>query len=468
MAGESRTIVRKAAACFLLLSMSAGACAAEKSLENQAAEASVSVVQVYAVTFPASLVERAGVPEVDRPYLEDYLARTHPTLGARDKISKGSGFFITPQGDVATNNHVVEGADRIFVHTRDGRRFKATLAGVDAEADLALLKVDHGTGQSFVPLKWGNSAALRPGESVFAIGNPYGFGWSVNGGQVSGERRSSGTRHVPFLQTDVAINPGNSGGPLLNSQGEVVGVNTKIYSTSGGFMGISLAIPSSLAKSSLEQLQKDGKVVRGSVGAVFQELTPPLAEALGLPASGGAVVVQVTPAGPAQQAGLRSGDVVFAVDGQPLRTPEELGWAVGTRKPGDALVLQRWRPGGQPIAAVHIELGKEAAASSQGEVAMIAAPSGPRVRAVASTGADVQGLRIVAVLDPELRLAGLYPGDIILSLEGKTAQTAEMLDRQLQEATRPLLVQVLRGKTKLFLALPPPSSPGIASPGQTP
>jgi serine protease Do len=257
--------------------------------------------------------------------------------------SLGSGFIISADGYVLTNAHVVESADEILVRLTDKREFKAKVIGFDKRTDVALIKIDA-TGLPVVYL--GDPNVLKVGEWVVAIGSPFGFDNSVTAGIVSAKGRALPQENfVPFIQTDVAINPGNSGGPLFNMKGEVVGINSQIYSRSGGFMGISFAIPIDVAMEVQGQLRSNGKVSRGRIGVVIQEITKDLADSFGLSKVQGAAVSSVEKGGPADKAGLEAGDVILKFDGKTISNSNDLPRMVGATRPGTKVLIQIWRKG---------------------------------------------------------------------------------------------------------------------------
>jgi len=257
--------------------------------------------------------------------------------------SLGSGFIVSGDGYILTNAHVVDGADEVMVRLTDKREFKARTIGADKRTDVALLKIEA-TGLPAV--KMGDPAQLKVGEWVVAIGSPFGFDSSVTAGIVSAKGRSlPQENYVPFIQTDVAINPGNSGGPLFNLRGEVVGINSMIYSRTGGFMGLSFAIPIDVAMDVQAQLRSTGKVSRGRLGIVIQEVSKELAESLGLARPMGAVINAVEKGAPAEKAGLEPGDVILRVDGKTVGASSDLPRMVGAMRPGTKAVVQVWRKG---------------------------------------------------------------------------------------------------------------------------
>lgn len=257
--------------------------------------------------------------------------------------SLGSGFIISSDGYVLTNAHVVESADEVTVRLTDKREFKARIIGADKRTDVALIKIEAG---GLPVVKLADPAQLKVGEWVVAIGSPFGFDNSVTAGIVSAKGRALPQEsYVPFIQTDVAINPGNSGGPLFNMRGEVVGINSQIYSRSGGYMGVSFAIPIDVAMEIQSQLRASGKVSRGRLGVVIQEVSKELAESLGLNKATGAVVNAVEKGGPAEKAGLEPGDVILKFDGKPINNSADLPRLVGAVRPGARSTVHVWRKG---------------------------------------------------------------------------------------------------------------------------
>ena len=253
----------------------------------------------------------------------------------------GSGFIISADGYVLTNAHVVEGADEVFVTLTDKREFKAKIIGSDRRTDVALVKID---GSNLPRLTMGDSSKLRVGEWVIAIGSPFGLENTVTAGIVSANSRDTGD-YLPLIQTDVAVNPGNSGGPLINMRGEVVGINSQIYSRSGGYMGISFAVPIAEAIRVSEQLKTIGRVVRGRIGVQIGEVTKEVAESLGLPRAQGALVARVEPGSPAEKAGVEAGDIITHFNGTTIEKSGDLPRLVGNTKPGSKSTLTILRKG---------------------------------------------------------------------------------------------------------------------------
>ena len=301
---------------------------------------------------PAAQRGAQGMP----PEMQDFLRRFGMPPGAfggapggrggaqeAPMRGQGSGFIVSADGLILTNAHVVRGADEVTVKLTDRREFKAKVLGQDDKTDVAVLKIDA-TGLPTLPL--GNTRTLAVGEWVLAIGSPFGFENSVTAGVVSAKGRSLPDEGmVPFIQTDVAVNPGNSGGPLINASGQVVGINSQIYSRSGGYQGVSFAIPIELALHVKDQIVAHGKVEHARLGVSVQEVNQAFADSFKLPKPEGALVSQVEPGSAADKAGLKSGDVIVRVDGQPVVASGDLPARIGMAKPGDSVKLEVWRQG---------------------------------------------------------------------------------------------------------------------------
>ena len=379
--------------------------------------------------------------------------------------SLGSGFIVSADGHILTNAHVVDSADEVVVKLTDKREFKARVLGADKRTDIALLKID---ASGLPVVKLGDPNKLKVGEWVVAIGSPFGFESSVTAGIVSAKGRSLPQENfVPFIQTDAAINPGNSGGPLFNMRGEVVGVNSQIYSRTGGYMGLAFAIPIDVAMEVQAQLKSGGKVSRGRIGVVIQEVTKDLADSFGLAKATGALVATVEKGGPADKAGVEAGDVIVKFDGKPVNQSADLPRIVGATKPGSKVTLQVWR--------------KNAARDLTVSVAEIPEDKTPQRLARGGKQAERAANRLGLVLSElsaeqkkELKLgAGLLveevrngathgdlrPGDIILALISRGAQnevkSVEQFNKLLatldKAATLTLLVR--RGENQTFITL---------------
>ncbi|MCL4103990.1 UNVERIFIED_CONTAM: hypothetical protein GTU68_034852 [Idotea baltica] len=271
-------------------------------------------------------------------------------------MSMGSGFIVSESGFIVTNNHVVEGADSVLVRLSDRREFDAEIIGTDPRSDLALLRID---AKDLPTLKLAEAGELEVGEWVLAIGSPFGLDYSVTAGIVSAKGRSLPTErnenYVPFIQTDVAINPGNSGGPLFNLQGEVVGVNSQIFTRSGGSIGLSFAIPISVVRNVIDQLQEGGRVTRGWLGVTIQNVDKNLADSFGLDRPRGTLITQISPNGPAEKSGLLAGDVIVTFDGQAVESSADLPHIVGLLEPGSSVPVELVR--NRKTKTIQVEVG---------------------------------------------------------------------------------------------------------------
>lgn len=406
------------------------------------------------------------IPEIFRDFFKGFQAPNGPNGpgGQRERRaprSLGSGFIISEDGYILTNHHVVEGADKVIVSLSDRRELEAELVGSDRRSDIALLKVDA----SDLPLlKMGSSEKLEVGEWVLAIGSPFGFDHSVTAGIVSAKERSlSGDSYVPFIQTDVAINPGNSGGPLLNLDGEVVGINSQIYTRSGGFMGLSFAIPIDVAMEAADQLKAQGYVSRGWLGVIIQEVSRDLAESFGLDKPAGALVAQVLPGSPAEAAGFQEGDVIIGFNGREIGLSSELPAQVGRVTPGDKASVELIRNGKQIGLDVEIGLLPTEVELASGSVK----PSAPKpdfvlgLRVRDLTGEELTGLEIDSgilveeVLSGPAAQAGILQGDVITMMNGDNVGSVDQFNELVSglPKDRPVAVRVVRQGSPVFLAM---------------
>lgn len=374
----------------------------------------------------------------------------------------GSGFFISDDGYILTNHHVIDDASEVFVTLTDGEEYTAKVIGSDARTDVALLKIDV-TGMDTLPI--GTAQDLKKGQWVLAIGSPFGLESTVTAGIVSAIGRETGD-YLPFIQTDVAVNPGNSGGPLLDLNGEVVGINAQIVSRSGGFMGISLAIPIDEAMEVAAQLQENGKVTRGRIGVQIGEVSKDVAQASGLDNEQGAMVSRVVPDGPAEKAGVQPGDIILDFNGKPIEKWSDLPRVVGSTAPGTEAKMKVWRKG-KPVT-LDITVGEMPSSES---VAAAPAPAKPKIE-----GQSALGITVVALTDDEkkeLRVnhgvkvtavsgagssAGLVDGDVILTVGNTDVSSAEQFVELANqaEAGKPLGMMVQRnGQAQWILVRPP-------------
>ncbi|MEQ1775047.1 MAG: DegQ family serine endoprotease [Burkholderiales bacterium] len=401
-----------------------------------------------------------NVPE-DDPFFE-FFRRFTPNPGAPREFqsqSLGSGFIINADGYILTNAHVVQSADEITVRLTDKREFKAKVIGSDRRTDIALIKIDA-TGLPMV--KFGDPAKLKVGEWVVAIGSPFGFDNTVTKGIVSAKGRSLPQEtFVPFIQTDVAVNPGNSGGPLFNMRGEVVGINSQIYSRTGGFMGLSFAIPIDVANDIAQQLRTSGKITRGRIGVVIQPVTKELADGFGLPKPQGALVNSVEKAGPADKAGIEAGDVILRFDGKPITSSDDLPRLVGATRPGNKATVQVWRnKASRDMQVVVAELPEDARGprGGRGQKPPVAAPSVYGMALSDLTDVQRKELKVESgVLVGEVQgaaaRAGMRRGDVILAVNNQDVKTVDQFNQMMAQFEKGRIVAMLvrRGANSLYV-----------------
>lgn len=402
-----------------------------------------------------------GLPPIFRdffghPFAEPRLPENRPRQ-QRESRSLGSGFIISADGYILTNNHVIEGADQILVRLADRSELVAELVGSDPRSDVALLKVD---GKDLPTLKIGKSNNLKVGEWVLAIGSPFGFDHSVTAGIVSAKGRSlPNESYVPFIQTDVAINPGNSGGPLFNLQGEVVGINSQIFTRSGGFMGLSFAIPMEVAMDVVQQLKTSGKVERGWLGVVIQEVNKELAESFKLDKPSGALVAQVMADSPAAAGGLQVGDVIVASNGSPVAMSADLPHLIGAMKPGEVATLQIVRDGKRRTLKV-----KVGAAPEDEQLQLSGQPQTSKSNRLGLEVADLteeqkkrldvqKGVVVQQVHAGPAAMIGLRSGDVITHLNGEELGSAATFNQVVSglPKNRSLSMRVLRQGRASFI-----------------
>ena len=362
----------------------------------------------------------------------------------------GSGFIVGSDGLILTNAHVVDGSKEITVRLSDQREFPAQVLGLDKPSDIAVLKIK---AKDLPTVEIGDPDRVRVGEWVLAIGSPFGFDHTATAGIISAKSRSlPDGNYVPFLQTDVAVNPGNSGGPLFDLDGRVIGITSQIYSRSGGYQGLSFAIPIDIAMQVQEQIVHQGKVTRGRLGVSIQSVNQPLAEAFGLPKPEGALVGNVEPDSPAAKAGLRSGDVILKLDGQPVANATELPPRVGSIKPGAVAHLQIWRKGENrdidvTVGAAAQELA--AAGTAGGKLGLQLRPLTPAEK---QESGEHGGLVVESAQAPAAS-AGIQPGDVILSANGVAIDSIEQLQKLVARGGKHIALLVRRGDARLFVPI---------------
>jgi serine protease Do len=370
----------------------------------------------------------------------------------------GSGFIISSDGLILTNAHVVADATEINVKLTDRREFEAKVLGVDKRTDIAVLKIE---AKNLPAVKLGKASDLKVGEWVAAIGSPFGFDNTITSGIVSAKARSlPDENYVPFIQTDVAVNPGNSGGPLFNMDGEVVGVNSQIFSRTGGFMGLSFAIPIDVALQVKDDLVQTGKVTRGRIGVQIQDVNQALANSFGLPKPQGALISGVEPGSPAEKAGLKSGDVVLGVNGKQVNQLSELSGAIAATKPGSNARLQIWREGKSRDVDVKVaELleqktaaansGKNAPGETSAKLGLTLRELAPEERAQLKT----EGGLVVQSASGAAARAGIQPGDVILALNDTPVKSVEQLKSLVQKSDKTVALLIQRESNRMYVPL---------------
>ena len=389
--------------------------------------------------------KRFGGPNGPGPNFQ--MPQPAPTRGV------GSGFIVSPDGYIVTNAHVVDGAKEVTVRLTDRREFTAKVVGADKRTDIALIKIDAKTPLPALDLS--NPPAPRQGEWVIAIGSPFGFENSVSAGVVSGVHRAlPNGQMVPFIQTDVAVNPGNSGGPLLNTAGQLVGVNSQIYSRSGGFMGLSFAIPASVAQNVAMQLKEHGKVNHGRLGIGIQGLDQTLAESFNLPDSNGALVGTVEENSPAAKAGFRTGDVIRKIDNEPVGDSTDVTSRIGNMAPGTKVNVEVWRDG-KPVTltATIGSFDNAEKVASNDKSSLSHEKLGLAVRALTPDEKQEvgHGGLVVENASGPAALAGIQPGDVIVSVGSAKVTTVEGLKQQVDKAGKNIALLIERNGQKIFV-----------------
>jgi serine protease Do len=377
--------------------------------------------------------------------------------GPQRRSGLGSGFIIDNNGTILTNYHVVDGAEKISVTLSDGKNYDAKVVGKDQKSDIAVVKIDAGRDLPAVDL--GDSDRLEVGEWVMAIGNPFGLDHTVTSGIVSAKGRNIGAGpYDNFIQTDASINPGNSGGPLINLRGEVVGINSAIFSQSGGNIGIGFAIPANAVKELLPQLRDKGKVVRGFIGASVQKVTPDIADSLGLKQARGALVADVIKGGPAERAGLKPGDIIIEFDRKEIKDSSDLPMQVARVAPGMSVQVKVLRDGKEtalPLTVGEMKESEVIAATQEGDFGLTVQPVTPQL--AENLGLErAEGLVITAVKrGSAAEEAGLRSGDVITEINRQPIKNLADYNRELtrNEKAKSVLLLVRRGQSSLFLAL---------------
>ena len=398
----------------------------------------------------------AEIPGQPGDPMYEFFRRFGPPQGQGGPMRRGqgSGFIISPDGVILTNAHVIADATEVNVRLSDRREFKAKVLGTDRRTDVGVLKID---ARDLPSVRFGDPTRVKVGEWVAAIGSPFGLENTVTAGIVSAKSRSlPDETYVPFIQTDVAINPGNSGGPLFNLAGEVIGINSTIYSRTGGYMGLSFAVPIDVAVKVKDDLIRFGKVSRGRIGVAIQGLTQDLADSFGLDRPRGALVSTVEKGSPADRAGVLVGDVILAVDGRPVEQSVDLPRIIGETRPGNAVSLQVWRQGaakdlkvtvGEAPADRVAAAAPETSAPTQSKLGVAVRP----VSAEEKQRLGIDGGVFVERADGPAARAGIRPGDVILAVGSQKIASAEELKRVIDAARERVALLVQRENAKLYV-----------------
>jgi serine protease Do len=410
-----------------------------------------------AVTEKAQKAQVENIPEPFRHFFQQM-----PQRGPRRGV--GSGFIIDPDGWIVTNNHVVDGAEKVIVTLEDGTELPAVVKGRDSKTDVAVIKVE--AGRKLPYLEWGDSDQARVGEWVVAVGNPFGLGGTVTAGILSARNRDISDGPYDYLQIDAPINPGNSGGPVFDQTGRVIGIDTAIYSPTGGSVGIGFAVPSNLAVKVVAQLKEKGTIDRGWLGIAMQTITPDLARALGREKADGALVASVQPDSPAAKAGLQQGDIVTGAGREPIKTPRDLARIVADARPGTRLDIALVRDGKERTLPVTVGEPQERTASldasdegvdSGPKVGLALAPLTAQARSEFGLDSSAKGA-VVASVEPGSPAAesGLRRGDVIVKVGDRTVDGPRSVAAELRAARkdrRAVPVLVLRDGTPYYVAL---------------
>lgn len=458
----------------LLVPLAAAKVEARSAPDSFADLAEALLPSVVNISTTQSMPERDQAENFDE-FFKDFFerrGRPAPEQPRRAPSALGSGFIIDSSGYVVTNNHVIEGAEEIKVILQDDRSYDAELIGTDDKTDLALLKIEP--DEELPAVDWGDSDAMRIGDWVIAIGNPFGLGGSVTAGIISARARDiNAGPYDDFIQSDASINRGNSGGPMFNMDGEVIGVNTAIFSPSGGSVGIGFAIPSQLARNVIAQLRDSGEVKRGWLGVRIQSVTDELAEGLGLDEAKGALVASVTPDGPAENAGIKQGDVIIEFDGREVPDMRRLPRMVAETRIGKAVSVEVWRnkservelevtlgelPDDEQLASLTQEAPETGDAGSVDELGLTLSTITPDLREKFSITEDVEGV-VVTEVEPSGNAAekGLQLGDVIIEVDQDPVSTpgevAQRVTQSKNEGYRVVTLLVIRNGDPSWVAV---------------
>jgi serine protease Do len=423
--------------------------------QNQAAVVGITTASpVKAAAMPQQFSFGGPNGDDDNPLAQFFRGQQMPQMPRQHGTmhAQGSGFLVSADGLILTNAHVVDGAKEVTVKLSDHREFKAKVLGADRSSDIAVLKID---AHDLPTVRLGNSDQLRVGDYVLAIGEPFGLEETATAGIVSAKGRSlPGDGYVPFIQTDAAVNPGNSGGPLFDETGAVVGINAQIYTTSGGYEGVSFAVPINLAVQIKDQIVKTGKVVHARLGVEVQTMDQTLADSFKLKTPNGALVAKVAPDSAAAQAGIKVGDVILKFDGDPIVDAGQLSARVGVAAPGDKATVDVWRDGKTLSltatignAAEAITADNNAGDGAQGRLGLSVRPLSPDER----RQAGVAGGLVVEDAEGHAAEAGIQAGDVVLSVDGTTVQSVGQLRQLIQDHGKQVALLIQRGDVRLFV-----------------
>ena len=428
------------------------------SIVERAGPAVVNISVTGAAKAGAKEGMDSGTAQLDQndPF-SDFFKHFAPQIrmprGPQIMRGQGSGFIVSADGLILTNAHVVDGAQEVTVKLTDRREFRAKVLGSDKESDIAVIRI---AATNLPVVQLGNPALIRVGEPVLAIGSPYGFENTATAGIVSATSRSlPDGNYVPFIQTDAPVNPGNSGGPLFNIKGQVIGINSQIYSQTGGYQGLSFAIPIDVAMKVEQQLVQHGKVTRGHLGVGVQEVNQALAASFGLKKAGGALVGSVEKDSPAEKGGLQTGDVILRFNGQPISSSADLPELVADTKPGTTASIDVFRHGAEKTLAVRIgemqasKSAGDSAAGAQGRLGLSVRPLNQDER----QQAGVSGGLVVEDAAGPAALAGIQSGDVILSFNGTPVTSVEQLRQLVDKAGKNVALLVQRDGQKIFVPL---------------
>ena len=417
--------------------------------ENQAAVVGITTAGVTPASAPRGF--DFGGPDDNNPLSQFFRGMPMPK-GHGVMHAQGSGFIVSPDGLVLTNAHVVENAKEVTVKLSDHREFKAKVLGADHSSDIAVLKIE---AHNLPTVRLGNSDQVGVGDYVLAIGEPFGLEETATAGIISAKGRTlPGDGYVPFIQTDAAVNPGNSGGPLFDSNGAVVGINAQIYSNSGGYQGVSFAIPINLAMQVESQIVKTGKVAHARLGVEVQTLDQSLADSFKLKSPNGALVAKVEPDSAAAHAGIQAGDVILGFNGSPIGDAGQLSARVGVATPGDKASIDIWRAGKSLTLTATIGSATPSvadtatAAAEQGsKLGLAVRPLSPQER----SQAGVSGGLMVEDARGHAADAGIQPGDVVLSVDGTPVESVEQLRKIIGSHANQVALLIQRGDTRLFV-----------------